>query len=510
MRICRVICPLIVVMVATVFPRIMVIGGPPASDEGVYAYIAQIVHSNLAAGHGLPNTGWLALYSLLGSWVFGLSANHFILLRLMDLLVAAVASWLIYRIVEHESGSPISAVLISTVFLFTMNQPVFIQCGFKNSIFAAYLPLFFAFRLGQEAIIDSRTQWGMIGALVVFSVLLRETFIPFLIIGTIAIFVTYGWRSCMKFTFGAILAGLFIIIVIAVLRGGLLSIINAYRDAGVFFASVADTVVSHFITHGKIFAKEAIIALLMCGVGLASIFYGFMMNSNTVTVRRFIFWLAIALLPLIEPAIKRGFEYHFAVCLPGMAGLTALGWKSLRCAERTKIAITVTGMMLCMVFLFPKALALAHQRSASRVALRFMQTGFWPPEAIARSNYLLTAEAIRKIAPATATLSVSRMMLVLFPLTGMRSPTFETCSLNSVLYKVGSDEQKFKQALLASSPDVLATTTATDWPGEDIITKVVMDTGLYEAVAVIPKAPDKSYGFLGITVYRKINLIKVR
>ena len=76
------------ILAATAFPRLMLMWGLPATDEGVYAYYAQLAHATLVAGNGLPTSGTLALYPMLLSWIFELGGNHMILLRLADLIMA--------------------------------------------------------------------------------------------------------------------------------------------------------------------------------------------------------------------------------------------------------------------------------------------------------------------------------------------------------------------------------------------------------------------------------------
>ncbi len=85
----------IIILLATVIQRLMVVGGLPTTDEGIYAYQAQLIHSSLTAGKGLPDAGTLNLYPMLLSWVFEITSNSLIIFRLMDLLVAITASWLL-------------------------------------------------------------------------------------------------------------------------------------------------------------------------------------------------------------------------------------------------------------------------------------------------------------------------------------------------------------------------------------------------------------------------------
>jgi len=506
----RTALPAIIVLVATVLPRLMVLGGLPTTDEGFYAYFAQLIHTNLAAGRGLPDAGTLMIYPLMTSWVFGLSFNHMLLLRLVDLIVAAVASWLLCLVIEKECGSRVGGALISLVFIFTMNQPVFIQCGFKNSIFAAYIPLFIAMRLGQVSTNVTYIAWWVTGALAALAVLLRETFLPFLIICVLAILMAYGWRNCLRFTLGAVATVLFVIVAISISRGGLNTLIDSYRYAAVVYASVTDQRMSLFVANGALSAKEAMVALVFGGMATIVILVGAFTGKYRVNPGRPVFWACVALVPLLEPASKIGYPYNFAVCLPGLAGLAAFGWKHLMSCRVTSIEthFAAIAVVACVLSLFPKYVSLAGCWPATRNAMQSAGSGAWPAEAIEKSNFLMASEVIRKIAPPDGTLSVSGFMYTLYPLTGLLPPSNDMSNLSATLIKLDLDDRRFSQLLLASPPDVLMTTTRTDWPGAELLTKVVVDSGLYEPVTNIQVAADRSYGNFGGTVYRRINQIK--
>lgn len=499
-----------VVLLATVFPRLMVVGGLPMTDEGSYAYYAQAIHANFAAGKGLFDWGPLVLYPILVSCVFGLAANHLVLLRLVDMLVAIVASWLLCRVIEHESGSRVGGALISLVSLFTMNQNVFIDCGFKNSMFAAYVPLFLALRLGQCATSKAYVTWGLAGALAALAVLLRETFLHFFIVGAIAIVMTHGWRASLRFTLGAVVAGLLVTLGICAARGGIANLIAGYRNYGVFFAASVDQRVSLFISEGIISANEAMVALILGGLGIVSIVTGLFTHNRPVSPKHFTFWLFVALVPLLEPATKVGYAYHFAVCLPGIAGLAALGWKSAGTGSgaSTKLRLAAFTVAVSVLLLLPKIIPLANSWPSTRDTLQSIGTGSWPSNQTEWSNYLLAAEAIRKVAPPNGTLGITDQMTALFPLTGLLPSSNDLHNLSTALLKLDGDEMRLTQALLACPPDVLMVTDR-PMPTRNAhlhmkkIFYAVVDSGLYEPVASIPVDLRRSVGYFGGIVFKR-------
>ncbi|PYC15832.1 hypothetical protein DMX02_23650 [Pseudomonas jessenii] len=492
------------VIFAVGFPRIMVLGDLPSTDEGVFAYFSQIMFSSVASGSGLPDTGTLMLYPMLVSWIFDLPFNHFFLLRITDLIAAITAGVLFYRIIEKESQSHLAAALISIIFLFTMNQPLFIQSGFKNSIYAAYIPLFIALLWSRTAEQGART-WLWIGALGAVSILLRETFIPFVVLGAASVLVSRGWKTFFRFSFGVVLGGVVLTAAALILRGGFQSFVDGYVNAGDFYTSMKDQITSLLIANGMLAAKQSVIALWLAGLAVAGLLGHIIYNRRFDVLKRLLFWISVATVPLLEPLSKIGFPYHFSVCLPGLAGLCALSWEQLVSphSKAVKAAAVAALIAVCATLLQSKVPPLLNAFAANKENLRGFNSNTWRPEAIAQSNYLLAADAIAKVAPAHGTLGISGFMFSLFPLTGLLPSSYESSHLSAMVIKYGLDESAFKNALAACPPDIVMTTTRTDFPGSDIIANAIEHSGLYTAVTTIPVSPEKSYGTFAGTVYKR-------
>lgn len=493
------------ILAAVAFPRLMVSGSLPSTDEGVLAYFAQIAHASLASGNGLPDTGPLVLYSILLSWVFALDTNHIVALRLLDLAVALVASSILYDVIVRESRSRLGGALVALVVLFTMNLPVFIQAGFKNSMFAAYIPLFAAMRIAQRAQPGDDRAWLACGALAALGVLLRETFVPLAAVGAAAVFVAHGRRAGTRFILGGVAAGLAVLLVVIAARGGARSLLDAYREAGALYASMSALRGTIVYNSAMASVRDAQLPLLLAALSLVLVPLSWFWPGRRGSAGPFVFWLAAALVPLIEPVSKIGFPYHFAVCLPGIAGLGAVAWRELLAgrAVRTRLAVAASLAALAGWMFWPKFASLQNGWPSTRAMLASAAEGRWPAEAVAKSNYLLAADAIAKASPAGGTLSVSGFMYALFPLTGLLPRAYELSHLTASLIGLGMDEAAFGKALMSCPPDVLMTTTRTDWPGAAALERAVRGSGLYEQAAVITIDPTRNYGNFGGTVYRR-------
>jgi hypothetical protein len=229
-----------------------------------------------------------------------------------------------------------------------------------------------------------------------------------------------------------------------------------------------------------------------------------------------LFWLAFIGAALIEPATKICYAYHFAVALPGFAGLCALALREiirLRPAmtwmnRRTGNILAATGIVLSAAWFYPVCLILSGDRW-SLLTLETLATapgGYWPEKFIEQSNYLLAAAEIKKVSPENGTLSISRGMHGLYPLTGHLPPSLRLHDLSATTILLNFSVPDIRQTLLDCAPDVIMTTVQNDWPtggGSAHLLEAVLATGIYEAVTEIPATNKRDHGHLGGAIFRK-------
>lgn len=497
------------ILCAVALPRLMLIGGLPATDEGVFAYFAQLIHASLITSKSLPNTGPLALYPFLCNWVFAFNINPLVALRLIDMLVAILAGYLFYRVIEIESGSRLGAFLICLLFLFTMNQPVFIQYGFKNSMFAAYVPLFAALWLGLAAPVDvPARRWVAIGVLLAITVLLRETFLPFAVVGVMAVLLQRGLRSFLQLIVGGIISGLLIIGLIIVSRGSIFPLLETYQNAANMYIAIADQRSTLFLSSGTQFWQEANLVIAIAVIGFFITLARSLGKNRVTSLPKLSFWLAVTLVPVVEPALKIGFPYHFGVCLPGLAGMAALGWRTLCNSHQQKsrlyLAYGIALLIVVVSIFIPRAIALRDNWPQSQKMLSNIRDRYWPAIFTDSSNYLMAAEAIRQAAPSGGTVAVSGYMYALYPLTGLLPPKPELANLTDTIINMDLSEPHLRETLLRCPPDIVMTTSRTDWPGSQEILAAVRNTGIYKEIAEVPIDPGRHYGTFGGRIFQAV------
>ena len=493
-------------LVATLYPRLALLGGLPYTDEGIYAFWSQIIHASIAAGRGLPDHGVLNLYPALLAWVFAFDWNHLLVLRVADMLVAVWAGWLLYRVAAHESGSAMAGAVIAAIFAFAMNQYVFVQLGYKNSFFAAYVPLLFAARLGLDRDRSDTWRWHACGALVALAVLLRETFVPFAALGAVAILVAHGWAHCLRYVGAGVVTGGVLLGLMMLWRGSVGGLLGAYSENADFYAALTPLWEGYFPRaiestwrEARFLAPIVAAAVLVIVVAMA--------RGQRSALGRVFFWLAAAAVPLLEVATKVGFAYHVAVSFLGLCGLCALGWKlSEGLARRSRWTLGVVALVPAFILAWPQLGALnGHFRARAVHDVSEFARVSWPQEAVARSNYLLLAEAIRKAAPpgSTPTLSSSAITLIPYPLTGLRPPAYGLEDLSEVALRVRMDVPAVRAAIRECPPDLIVVATRTDLPGRGAVVEAVAGMPEYVEAAHVAIDKTKNYGIFGASIYRR-------
>ena len=508
-----------VILVSTVYPRLIVLGYFPNMDEGIYAYWSKLIHQSLAASHGLPDAGGFSLYPLLLSWIFSLPGMPLIWLRLADMLVAACVAWLFCRLMEEESGNHAVGLLVSLAFLCGMNRLDVIDAGFKNSIFAAYLPLFLALRLCQRPLRASSFRWYGVGALVALAVFLREPFSIFAALGLLAIWAGWGFNAAWRYAAGGGLTGLTVLGLTSSARGGMAGLVKYYTDLSKVYTEQSWRIRNNFLSNGKhsLFSFVGSLGLTALS-GCVFVLERRLCRKAGQFVpvdKRALFWLAAALLPLLEPLFKIGFVYHFAVCLPGFAGLCALAWRRVECPPlfRLKRMGAPLASLACLLAL--TGLPGPAKFGMTLNVLRQYPSIVWPEQYVLQSNTLLAAKALHGILPVGGTLSTSGHTFFLYEVLGVLPPTdgafapqdiFHLSDLSRAYLALGKDANRLAEALRANPPDALAVGfTYSDHEPAFVegVVEAVRLSGLYELVTTIPVNKAKDYGWMGYYIYRK-------
>ncbi|MFM0628037.1 hypothetical protein [Paraburkholderia xenovorans] len=492
------------VVLVVVVLRLAVVGGYPSTDEGIYGYYALIIHDRLSQDLRLPNDGMLMLYPLMTSFVYSLNVNPIFAFRLIDIVPDALAAVLMLRISARLSGSLTASALITALFFALLNHPAFIQYGFKNSFFIALCPLLYAVILFLSEQQASASRYFAMGALVALGVLLRETLLLFAVLGAVSIFAARGARGLKYYIAGGLVTGSVILGLAIALRGsgGLSSFIAGYVDTGAGYGAFGDLRWKLFKSSGQLAAQAAAAGLVVTMVATACVVVASIRGRTTEYLKPFAFWVAVSLIPFVEPLAKLGFPYHFSWSLIGLCGITSLGWSTCQFTGRAQKLICsclCTGVSLLLVW--PQ---LNFQRSIfwglTYPAFKETHGKYWADESIPHSNYLLLADQIRRLAPGNATLSSSGAMLILYPLTGLRPPCYGLSNLTVTAVTLHFDEKAVKRAI-ESCPANVVVATERDLPGSSTVAQAIRELPQYRPAGSVDVSTARDYGSFGAMLF---------
>ena len=504
---------IIIAILTTGFLRLQLFSGVPDSDGGFYTAVNQYIYHTLNNSGNFEGTP-LFLYQFITSWVYGLDVNQYVSLRLVDGLVAVAASIVLFKVILKESGSPLFTVILATCLFIIMNDIEIIVYGFQNSIWAAYLPLFSALLVWQNASTEDKYSFYLIGGLVSLGILLREPFLPFFLLAGIAILIGYGWRVLVKYLIGSALLGFSVLGFMLMLRGwDLLDLVNSYGGFGAeFWIWDRDYMVKGMLKLAGETLQKFWFILTTTSILIIYLTKLNSTNKKLVSTNRFYFWLGVTLLPLLEWFFKMGLPYHLANCLPGLAGLSAMGWKymSSQESERTKaISITVIGLISLFMILptIDRTLIKSSYIYGPVDAIKWAKASdsFRGAQMIERSQYLTAAAKIYGLSRENSTLVVSGHMQGLNPLTGLLPPTYGLNDLKSLYSNLNFDQEKLISIIKKYRPTLILTTHLSsrlldikekDLPG------IIEKTNLYNKVEMMEENLEINYGWKAGTIYR--------
>jgi hypothetical protein len=489
-------------ILTTGFLRLQLFSGVPAPDDGFYIFHSQYIYYALTHGQDLK-TMTLSLYQFMTAWVYGLEVNQYILLRLIDGLVAVAASIILFKVILKESGNTLFTAILATALFIIMNDIENIAYGFRNSIWAAYLPLFTALLVWQNASKEDKYSFYLIGGLVSLGVLLREPFLPFFLLAGISILIGYGWRVLIKYLIGSAVVGFSVLAVMLMFRGwDLFDLINSYH----LRLGAIGTLVIKF---PMAIIKANWFILTTASISFIYLIKLYCADKKSVNMSRVYFWLVIALLPLVEYYTKLGLPYHMANTLIGFSGLTAIGWQYLEKQESRKInksSIIIIGLLSLIVILptINRTLIKSSYIYGPIDAIKWVKASdsFRGGQMIERSQYLKVAAKVYGLTRSDSTLAVSGFWQPLFPLTGLLPPTFKLHDLRALYLASNYDENKIIEYLIEYQPTVIVSSTKS-WPGERAFPGIIEKTDFYEKVTIVSDNPQENRGGPGgAIVYR--------
>ncbi|GHT94698.1 hypothetical protein FACS1894116_09070 [Betaproteobacteria bacterium] len=355
--------------------------------------------------------------------------------------------------------------------------------------------------------------WWIAGSLTALAVLFRETFAPFAALGLVTVYIAGGKNAALRFFLGGITTGTLVIGSILIARGGTTGIIEAYQDLGLLFGAIPKKEIQdYFFAYGYQ-------AILFSYTALGFSILAIIILSSIIAIRRSrqillssLFWFSFIVLAFIEPATKIGYSYHFAVALPGFAGLCALclreiakEWPNLSWANNEKRdAIALSGIALSAIWL---SFNLSNMDDDWRlVTQETLIDGDWSALIKNPDTYPFLAAEIEKIIPKNGTLSINRNMETLYPLTGHLPPSSRLSNLTILGFHVGFYVPRIKEELMACAPDVIFMNFYESWVfghNNSHLLAAIEETRIYEPAFEMPFVDENDILSHWVVIFRK-------
>lgn len=491
------------VIMAVVLLRLALLPNLPGTDEGFYGLHAMLANKSLTSGEGLPPVGVLQLYPIICSWVFSWDINHILALRLCDMFVTSLLAWQMFQLACRESKSVLAGCFVALVFAVAINQPLFIQNGFKNAGFIAWLCFLPALRIGLYANRQRLAAFFLCGVLTCIGVFMRESFGPLALISFFIVWPARGRACAFSYAAGGIMAAIVILGLIGYARGGFSNIIEAYSMFALMATELGANTSDTFL-YIKLTAKELFFLVPTLAVLIIFLITG--ITSKVLNKLRILFWLIIAFAPLAEIFTKGAYAYHLSFCLYGLLGLTAYAFRVLAIqGVRWRIfcqTLCVAGAVWCGIILMPYATVVNKTIPA---ITRMLPEQKWPQELVPTSNYLLMAEAISSNSAPEDTMEVSGAYALLHVLTQRFPPPDKTnhlfdLGLYAMVKKMNSEQ--IQEHLIENGTQIIVHSERPMFNTE-VIKEVLDAMPQYQPVSYVAWSTERHYGGFPGSVYVK-------
>ncbi|MDO8264591.1 MAG: hypothetical protein Q7T21_15400 [Gallionella sp.] len=452
---------LVVIGLVALGLRLPLLGDQPYTDDGLFAATSYFIHLAYtgalgAGGWLLPKDGYLGLYQLLSSWVYFLPWEPFFLLRLIDAIVAAAAGMAVYRFLADALDDRPIAMVSALFFVLTVNHPVFINAGYKNSIMVAVTLTALALAALHRGDTKGCFQAGLFMA---GAVLFREFFLPMAVVVTLYSIARCGWSGFLRFAAASSVLAAGVVAADVLLRGegGFGALINSYFEYSSTFPD--KTSLKSALKQGFIAADILLPLIPLVGIGLLAPALS-SRYRNRESLDLYVLGILFALCPALEIWYKSPFPYHFSQSALGLAMLLALGlhvvvnYIRLRYNSHKSAAIVLGLFVLGANLLLFRDYARQYYWQADS-AVRFIPVMIgrdWTSDATERSVYLRAARAIRENTLPAATMTTEYNILGLFPLTSRLPSVAGTGAIGRVLQRRDRSVREAEMAQLIDAP----------------------------------------------------------
>lgn len=490
---------LISLVLTIALPRLLILGDYPYTDEGSYAYLAQLIFHSSFNADLLPQVLRYEIYPTLFSWVFSLDTNQFIILRFIDLLFAMTTGYLIFKIIFSSSGNFLFSFILSSILNYTINLPLFINSGFKNSIFFSLTFLLSSILILNKPLKQS-LDFYIVGLLLAMAILSREPFVIYFLPISIFIYFRYGILKFKDYFIAFVIACFSITLIILLIRNqSPYDLVSSYINMRNVYSVMNVDLMSLFLQSFKVVIEEAkFIFLLSC----LMIVVGIMDFKKINNFDQLLLFFSLFVLSFIEPLLKAGFPYHFILAIIFMVLISGSIVKNF---TNKSFIINVLMSFTFVAFLltyFDKINSTIHLfKSVYYENVNDIKN--WGPISLQQSQYLTIAQYIRESSNNDDRIIISGSMYPLFPLAGRLPSSHEFSDLNVMFARLDYNSSLLKDEIHELKPKLIFVSDRVDFYGTDQIRNIIKEMPDYKLFRTIKNDTSKHYGNFSGQLYIK-------
>ena len=484
--------------------RFSMIGSHPCTDEGYYAYYSMLFNS-FSKNKDLVFSSLyfesINLYPFLCSFVFEFKTNPFLLLRSIDLIFSCFAFIILYYICKNITSKKYISLLIILPFIYILNNPKYIQAGFKNSINISVCFIYIGVYIHLINKQNRKNLYILSGFCLGFSTLLREFHLVYTLL-LIFVFFKNNYLNFKLIIAGFTLSFVIVLIIMQIFTDYdfILNIIKSYFSMANYYHKVSsidlfDSVLFSIKKVGYDF------------VSLILLFIPIILNLKTIKYNQKTILLLIIFITIlfIEPFVKLCMPYHIATLFfitpIFIAKLVSINSSNKVCHRGFKEIFIIYSLIFYNIFLIYHSIPGYINRLGNKTIsnIKPLMSGSWDEEFASKSQYILISKIIKENSKKGDTLAISSTAHVLFPLTGLfpNSPSLVDLYRTSIILGMPI----LKDALTKNPPDLIYLSER-DPAIYNKLNNIINTIGAYDLVSEHPINQSLHYGKFAAKIYK--------
>lgn len=491
---------LLVIFIFVFWIRGSMVGSYPCTDEGIWAYYSMITNHVIETKNQFTTVGYLNLYPTICSFVFNLDMNPFLSLRIIDLFFTFLSFYTLFLICQKYTNNKILSLFIIIPFIFVINNPKYIQAGFKNSIIISSFFIYLSYYLFLINSKGKNILHFLCGFSLMLSVLLREFHI-FICIFLFLLYISKSKNKILSLFLGIVVSLFITLLGLFWLRGINLidQLYDGYSKQAKFYKQNQEKIYENLENSFNIFLLDLWVIVPFI------IFITFNLINFRSSSKIILSFILCSFLLMVEPFLKVCFPYHlcsFYFLVPIFTSQLHFNYfKNIKRFFKQFRAVT----LVILIFFSYYSIHINHSSILYRYKnntlpnLKSLFNGKWNCDNISKSHYLIVSNVIKLASKPLDTLCVSGYAHVLFPLTGLYPADSKFEDLYYAYLSLG--ENKLKHDLIKHSPNFIYLSKRDSFLYPKILS-IIDRTKLYKKIDEYPINKTIHYGQFSATLYK--------